>query len=261
MERKSMKGSASFLATIVIAAMGVALAGCKGRPIPTKPFDPATLGSVTGTIKFAGKTPEPVRIDTSMDPGCSFSGGPDAYSEQYAVSDGKLANVYIYVKTMKLDSDMGMITASVSGGPAAVLNQRGCIYVPHVIAIQQGDSVEFRNEDPTMHNIHTMPTIIGNQPVDTSQGPKGKPQEVAFNKPEQMIPVRCNVHPWMEAFINVSATPFFAVTGADGRFTLKGMPPGEYTIGAVQEKLGEQDVTVTVKPQTEAKADFTFAIK
>jgi plastocyanin len=142
-----------------------------------------------------------------------------------------------------------------------VLDQKGCVYSPHVIAVQAGDFVEFRNEDPTMHNVHTMPVVAGNAAVDISEGPKGKPQMRAFRAPEVMIPVRCNNHPWMNAFINVSATPFFAVTGADGKFEMKGMPAGEYTIGAVQEKMGEQIVKVTVKAKTDAKADFVFAIK
>ena len=133
------------------------------------------------------------------------------------------------------------------------------MYTPHVIAAEVGQPVEFRNDDPTTHNLHTMPTVAGNEPVDVSQGPKGAPQMKTFEKPEMMMPVRCNNHPWMNAFINVSATPWFAVTGADGKFVLKGMPAGEYTLGAVQEKMGEQTMTVTVKAQGEAKADFSFA--
>jgi plastocyanin len=264
-----MRRSLKQWAWICVMAAVFSLAGCNASlpasstdnpPTPGKPFDPATLGTVTGTVTFAGKAPTPIKLDTSMDPGCSLS-GKDAHSEQYAVSNGKLANVYIYVKSMKLNSGMGMISASVSGSPAATIDQNGCVYTPHVVAVQVGDSIEIDNHDPTMHNIHTMPTVPGNQPVDTSQGPKGRPQLIHFNHPEQMIPLRCNVHPWMEAFINVSSTPWFAVTGPDGKFTLKGMPPGEYTIGAVQEILGEQALTVTVKPQNESKADFTFAIK
>jgi hypothetical protein len=101
----------------------------------------------------------------------------------------------------------------------------------------------------------------GNAAVDISEGPKGAPQTKVFKQPEVMIPVRCNNHPWMNAFINVSTTPWFAVTGTDGTFSLKGIPAGEYVLGAVHEKMGEQTFKVTVKPQADAKADFTFAIK
>jgi uncharacterized protein (DUF2141 family) len=141
------------------------------------------------------------------------------------------------------------------------MDQVGCKYVPHVIALMRGGSVEFRNSDGTMHNIHTMPSVAGNETVDVSQGAKGAPQIRQFKQPEVMMPVRCNNHPWMNAFINVSATPFFAVTDADGHFSITGLPAGTYTLAVVHEKLGEQTMTVTVEPQKTAKADFSFSSK
>jgi plastocyanin len=225
-------------------------------PQQTVPLDPSTLGVVSGTIRFAGKAPERVKIDMSMDPVCSMMGG-DNFAEQYAVKDGKLGNVYVYIKS-------GPPAAMLSGGPTpqpVVLDQVGCKYVPHVIALVRGGSVEFRNSDSTMHNIHTMPTVVGSQAIDISQGPKGAPQVKQFNQPEVMIPVRCNNHPWMNAFINVSATPYFAVTDADGHFGINGLPAGTYTLAAVHEKMGEQTLTVTVTPKGTAKADFSFSAK
>ncbi len=218
--------------------------------------DPATLGAVSGTVHFAGKAPVPVKIDTSMDPACAMSGSADFSSEQYVVKDGGLANVYVYVK-----SGPPMVAGAASSGLAAVLDQKGCRYTPHVIAVMRGDSVEFRNSDVTMHNIHTMPTTVGNVAIDVSQGPKGAPVMKQFNAAETMMPVRCNNHPWMNAFINISDTPFFAVTDDAGRFAMKGMPAGQYVLGAVHEKLGEQTLTVTVPAQGAAKGDFTFAMK
>lgn len=217
--------------------------------------DPAILGDVTGIVRFAGKAPAPVKIDTSMDPACGFGSTGSVQTEQYAIKGDRLANVYVYVK-----SGPAQTPTETSTNPV-VLDQKGCVYTPHVIAVRVGQPVEFRNSDPTMHNIHTLPAQDANAPLDISQGPKGKPQVKTFTRPEIMMPVRCNNHPWMNAFLNVSATPWFAVTEPDGRFVLKGMPPGEYTIGAVQEKLGEQQFKVTVKPKSAAQADFTFAIK
>ncbi len=219
---------------------------------PMRSATEKTLGSVSGTVHFTGKPPARVKIDMSLDPVCSKAG--TNYSEQYVAHDGKLANVYVYVKS-------GPPAAMAAGEPSSapvVLDQVGCRYEPHVIAVVQGGTVEFRNSDATMHNIETMPMAAGNQPFDTSQGPKGAPVTERFAKPETMIPVRCNLHPWMEAFINVSATPFFAVTDESGRFFISGLPAGKYTLAAMQEKLGEQDRTVTVELLGTAKADFTF---
>jgi plastocyanin len=224
-------------------------------PAPTSPLDAATLGMVSGTVHFVGKAPARVKIDMSQDPVCSMMGG-DNYSEQYIVKDGKLANIYVYVKSGPAAAMSGPMPI-----PApVVLDQVGCKYVPHVIAVMRGGSVEFRNSDSTMHNIHTMPAA-GNAPIDVSQGPKGAPEVKVFSQPEVMMPVRCNNHPWMNAFINVSATPFFAVTDAEGHFVISGLPVGDYVLGAVHEKMGEQELHVTVKAHETAKADYSFSVK
>jgi hypothetical protein len=200
--------------------------------------------------------PERVKIDMSMDPVCSITGG-DNFAEQYMVKNGKLANVYVYIKS---GPPAAMAATSPIPSPV-VMDQIGCKYVPHVIALVRGGSVEFRNSDGTMHNIHTLPTVEGSQPIDISQGPKGSPQVKQFNQVEVMLPVRCNNHPWMNAFINVSATPFFAVTDADGHFSITGLPAGTYTLAAVHEKMGDQTMSVTVEPKQTAKTDFSFTAK
>jgi plastocyanin len=256
-------------AAIAMAGLLLPVAGCKpdaavktpatidrspARPANTPALPPEATGTVSGTISFKGLPPVPKTIDTSMDPACDITGSGKLPTEQFVVKNGKLANVFLYVKT-------GPPAAMNAAGPAApvVLDQKHCQYVPHVIGVMQGGTVEFRNSDVTMHNIHTMPTTVGNEPIDVSMGPRGQPVVKQFNKPELMLPVRCNNHPWMNAFINVSATPFFAVSDAEGHFELRGLPPGDYTIGAVHEKLGEKTLQVTVTAQATAKADFSFA--
>jgi plastocyanin len=223
---------------------------------PTVPLDAATLGMVSGTVRLAGKPPARVKIDMSQDPVCSITGG-DNYSEQYVVKDGKLANVYLYVKS----GPAAAMSAPMPVGAPVVLDQVGCKYVPHVIAVMRGGTVEFRNSDGTMHNIHTMPEAVGNQSIDVSQGAKGEPVRKQLMQPEVMMEVRCNNHPWMNAFINVSATPFFAVTDAEGHFSISGLPAGDYVLAAVHEKMGEQDINVTVKPHETVKADYSFSVK
>jgi plastocyanin len=195
-----------------------------------------------------------------MDPACPGPAGTrtNVLTEQYVLDDGHLANTFIYLKA----GPPAAMHAPLQPLPPVVLDQQGCRYIPHVIAVQQGSSVEFRNSDPTMHNVHTLApedgTKAANPTVDISMSPQGKPIVRQFNKPELMIPVRCNNHPWMNAFINVSATPFFAVSDAAGHFSLDGLPPGAYLLAAVHEKLGEQDLNVTVPAGGAATATFTF---
>jgi plastocyanin len=214
-------------------------------------IDANTAGTITGAIHLSGQPPRRISIDMAQDPVCSAA---DAnYTEQYVVSNGGLQNVFIYVK-----DGLGNKLYAPSQDPVTI-DQKGCRFVPHVVGVQAGQPVMFTNSDPTMHNVHFTPQITTNQAVDISQPPNGAGEMRTLPTPELMIPVRCNNHPWMEAFINVASNPFSAVSDPDGHFTIKGLPPGTYTIVAVHEKLGQKTATVTVTSKQTAKQDFTYS--
>jgi len=215
-------------------------------------IDYNTSGTISGTIKFAKQPPPRIEIDMAQDPACSLSADPN-YSEQYVVKDGKLQNVFVYVK-----DGLGNKIYPAPSTPVQ-LDQKGCRYIPHVIGVQVGQPVEFTNSDPTMHNIHTTAETSANPEIDISQPPKGGTTQRVFAKPELMIPVRCNNHPWMNAFINVSPNPFYAVSDENGHFEIRGLPQGTYTVVADHEELGQQTMQVTVASKQTATADFTYS--
>lgn len=253
------------LSLFLCAALLIA-GGCKrsetGASTGTSPaahpftqIDPATAGTIEGTVHLIGKAPQRIEIDMAQDPACAMSPYGKNLTEGIVSNDGKLANVYVYVKDGLGDKVYPAPTEP------AVLDQKGCRYVPHVLAVMVGQPVEFRNSDPTMHNVHMQPTVAGNQQVDISQPPNGGTMRHTFAKPELMLPARCNNHPWMQAFLNIAPNPFFAVTGDDGHFVIRGLPPGTYTLVAVQEQLGQQQTNVTVSTHQTAIADFSFKTK
>ncbi len=210
------------------------------------PIDPATVATVNGTVKFDGTAPKPSKIDMSQDPACK--GMNEA--ETIVVSGGDLANVFVYVK-----DGLGNRTFDVPKD-AVVLDQSGCKYHPHVLGVMAGQTVQIKNDDMTTHNIH--PTPKDNREWNESQPPSSPAIEKNFAREEVMLPVKCNQHPWMKMYISVVKSPFFAVTDKSGKYEIKGLPPGDYTIAFVQEKLGEQDQKVTVGPKETKTVDETF---
>jgi plastocyanin len=210
------------------------------------PIDPATVATVNGTVKFDGAAPKLAHIDMSQDPACK--GMNEA--ETIAVDNGNLANVFVYVK-----DGLGNRTFDVPKDEV-VLDQSGCKYHPHVLGVMAGQTVQIKNDDQTTHNIH--PTPKDNREWNESQPPASAPLEKNFAREEIMLPVKCNQHPWMKMYINVVKSPFYAVTDKSGKYEIKGLPPGDYTIAFVQEKLGEQDQKVTVGPKDTKTVDQSF---
>lgn len=210
------------------------------------PIDPATAATVSGTVKYDGVAPKPAKIDMSQDPNCKGSNA----AENVVVTDGKLANVFVYVK-----EGLGNRTFAVPTDPV-VLDQSGCKYHPHVLGVMAGQTVKIANSDPTTHNIH--PTPKDNREWNESQAPQAPALEKNFAREEILLPVKCNQHPWMKMYISVTKSPFYAVSGPDGKFEIKGLPPGDYTLAFVHEKLGEQDQKVTLAAKESKTLDQSF---
>jgi plastocyanin len=255
-----MKSQVAFLLPLLLALL---LAGCgkkssvEEQPVsletaaPTEPIDPATVAEITGQVLFDGQAPERVRIRMESVPNCLQANKEPAYSEDLVVNDNKtLRNVFVYVK-----AGLGNRRFPPPAEPV-VFNQQGCMFQPHVVGLVVGQKLDIKNSDDASHNVH--PIARMNREWNQSMAPGAGDIVEQFSRPEVMIPVRCNVHPWMRAYISVLPHPFFSVTDDKGAFSLRGLPPGEYTIEAWQEKFGTQDQKITVGPKETKAVSFTF---
>lgn len=212
--------------------------------------NPDSAGTITGTISFEGTPPATEPIDMSEEPTCAEKYTDPPVMETAVVSDGHLGNVYVYVKEGLPDLDFPTPSEGVT------LDQSGCHYVPHILAVQVGQPLIIKNSDGILHNINTQPTA--NRGFNISQ-PVEMETEREFSTPEVMIPVKCDVHGWMEAYIGVQDHPYAAVTGTDGTFTLENLPAGDYVIEAWHEAFGTQTQNVTVGAGATQEITFTYS--
>ena len=253
------------LRSMWVSALGLMLAasvmacggGSKETPAETaapagggQKVDPATAGEVNGVVAFEGTAPKNEPIKMNADPVCVKANTTPQEQETYVVTDGKLANVFVYVKdglsAYSFDPPTGMLT----------FDQKNCRYHPHVFGARVGQAVEIVNSDPTLHNIHALPK--DNAEFNNGQPIQGMKMTHTFTAKEVMVPFKCDVHGWMNAYVGVVDHPFFAVTDKDGKFSFKGLPPGTYTIEAWHEKLGTQTATVTIAAKETKDANFSF---
>lgn len=206
--------------------------------------------SITGRVSAVGKAPPRRPIAMSADPGCKHPGGGEALSDDLLVGvGGELQNVWVRVVSGLGDRVFA------PPAEAAALDQSGCTFTPHAITAQVGQAIEFRNGDTVAHNVHALPKA--NPSFNMTLPPGGKPSERRFTKPEP-VRVKCDIHPWMASWVLVGDGPFQALTGADGRFAIRGLPAGTYEIEAWHERLGATKQTVTVGDGEEKTADFTY---
>jgi plastocyanin len=212
---------------------------------------PLGSGSISGMVMFTGTAPSNPALDMSDEPQCAERYEGEPTDPVVKVMGGHLANVYVRV------------SGGLPAGPypqasePTVIDQNGCLYQPRVVGVMTGQPLEIRNSDPLLHNIKAVPTE--NRPFNISQPQAGMTTQRTFNTPEVMVPLECNVHGWMNAFVGVTDHPYFAVSGDDGMFTITGLPAGTYTLEAWHETLGTQTAEVTVQDGAAASVEFTYS--
>jgi len=209
-------------------------------------------GDIQGKITFDGKAPKMKSLRMDADPVCVANNEVAPRKEWLILDENNgLKNVLVFVK----ESSAGSSLAGEFNLPEnpAVIDQNGCIYVPHVLGVMVGQKLDILNSDGTLHNIHALPKV--NKEFNNAMPRSKKRMTVQFDKSEAPFKVKCDVHPWMGAFIGVFDHPYFAVTGDDGSYVISGLEPGVYVIEAWHEKLGSQTANVTVG---DSAANFTF---
>jgi plastocyanin len=228
--------------TLLLALLVVSGCGKETTPATAKPIVPAGPGVIRGTVTYTGPAVAPKIIGGECCPG-----SPPAPDESLVVGpNGGLANVVV----------------SIDGGPNlppadstdAVLTQRDCRYVPHVMAVQAGRRILVTSHDPTAHNVHIQPEV---NPSDNFAELQGASHAVHFDQPDT-VRFKCDVHPWMSAFVKVFDHPCFAVTGPDGTFEIDRLPPGTYKLTAWHERLGELSGTAVVKDGSPFDVKFEY---
>jgi Carboxypeptidase regulatory-like domain len=237
-----------------VALLSVVVLVCCAALILGQKVNAAGEGKITGTVKLDGPAPHMRGIDMSKDPFCSKAHASDpAHLETYVVgAGGGLENVVLYISDW---SGPATVTTAVP-----VFDQKNCMYMPHVLAMDVGEMFKVITSDPTTHNIHPLPNpMTGNIPWNQSQPPGAAPIEKSWKAPE-MIPVQCNIHPWMHGWFVVVKGPY-ATTDSNGAYTIENVPPGSYTVTAWQEAAGTQTAKVTVAAGGSGTANFTFKAK
>ncbi len=217
---------------------------------PAAKVDPATAGTLQGTITLDGDAPEMKVIQMAADPNRARLHTSEVLNEFVITGEGgTLANAFVYIKS-------GLTGDFPPPSEPVVLDQNGCMYVPHVIGIQTGQTLTVRNSDETLHNIHAMPK--NNKEFNIGQPIKGLETEKVFDNVEVMVPFKCDVHRWMNSYAGVLDHPYFAVTAADGSFSIPDVPPGDYVVAVWHERLGTQEMNVTVGEKETVDANFSM---
>lgn len=246
-------------------AVGIAVAGAlawafwpSGNKAPSGPkepelkIDPATAGSISGTVRYEGPDPSPAVVDMSSKPECHALHPEKTLDDVLLVKGGRLAHAVVYVK-----SGLPKGSFAVPEEPVQI-DQAGCMYLPRVSAARAGQPIRLKNSDAATHNVKAVPQSEGSEPFNVNLQTKGSVQTVRLDAPEVAVPLLCSYHPWMLGHVAVFDHPFFQVTGEDGAFSLKGLPPGEYEIEAWHERLGTRSARVRLDPKGDQTVELSF---
>jgi len=248
----------AFLAGCMLTAVGAcsqqekpATQAESAAQAPANQFDPAKgTAGIKGAVRFEGTAPAPAPIKLGTDPVCLSLHKTPLYVEDLLVSDGKLENTFVYVKE-------GLEKYSFAAPREPVtLDQRGCRFEPHIGGIMTNQDMRIINDDPTLHNVRCV--AEKNPQFNIGQPLQGGESVKRFASPEVMVHFRCDVHKWMNSYFGILPHPYYAVSGKDGAFALKNLPPGEYVIEAWHEKLGTQTQKITVGDGETKEIGFTF---
>ena len=208
---------------------------------------------IVGVITLTGTPPPEKEITPLMEnPDCAKMHATTPTTHFYVVgAKGELADVVVSLKG---------VTGKSTGAsqPPAVLDQKGCLYTPQILAIQTGQKLVVKNSDPCVHNVHATPAVPGNPDSNQVQMPGGADLTYTYTQPEMFLRFKCDVHPWMSAYVGVLNNPFYSVTGDNGTFSLKGLPAGDYEVAAWHEKYGEQVQKIKVGDGEAKTIDFKF---
>ncbi len=208
-------------------------------------------GAIAGTVSFEGDSPTRRPMQMAADPVCEKANPDGRLGEVMVINNGKIANVFVYIK-----DGLGDVKPAVPTDPV-VIDQSGCMYTPHVVGARVGQVVQIMNSDPTLHNVHSL--AKESRQFNSAMPIKGMKIKKKFTAPEIMVKMKCDVHPWMGAYIGVLDHPYFGVTGEDGSFSITDVPAGKYTVEAWHEHLGTKTGTATVAADGTASVNFSFA--
>ena len=207
--------------------------------------------AITGTVTYTGKVPSLKPVAMDADPGCAAKHSAPVQNEMLTLGPGNtLANVMVRVKSP-------VPAGGAAPAKAAVIDQNGCQYHPHVLGVMVNQQLMIKNSDGLLHNVHALPKV--NTPFNMAMPANRTEADTKFGKEEGMFLVKCDVHPWMSAYVGVFSHPYFAVSGKDGKFSLPPIAPGTYEIEAWHEKMGTKTGSVTVADGKPATIDFSFA--